>query len=233
MAIEARWRRLMNNPGQVLANRTKSLVRRAVRPVVVEWSRRSLERDGHLDFMANRPPEAFGGDFADLWYLYRLVRQHRPAVIVEFGSGCSTVVLAQALFDEARVTGRSPGFLYSIETTDQWREVTLGSIPEHLRGLCEVRHGPVRVVEHQGQPVFVHENVPEVQIDMLYLDSPALTDEVRVAADPVLLEKRLSSGFVGVVDGRPENVRFLKENLGHRYDFRENVVLGSTVFQRR
>lgn len=77
-------------------------------------SRRALQARGYLDFLAKRPPDAIPPEPADLWYLYRLVRRTKPRMILEFGSGCSTVLLAQALFDNTKESERQRGFLYSL-----------------------------------------------------------------------------------------------------------------------
>ena len=105
-------------------------------------SRRELEQRGYLDFAKKRPPDAFPPDAADLWYLYRLVRTHKPLVILEFGSGCSTAVLTQALFDNGAESGGRVGHLYSLDTVEYWAGVTETSMPKHLAGFYEIRTAP-------------------------------------------------------------------------------------------
>jgi hypothetical protein len=87
--------------------------------------------------------------------------------------------------------------LVALESSEHWQRVTASSIPEYLEEICEIRHAPVEVVEYKGERVFRHLNVPRTAIDMLYLDSPALSENVRVAVDPVVLEDQFSRYFVG------------------------------------
>src|SRR4029077_13970449 len=56
------------------------------------------------EFHAKREVSAFGPDYGDLWFLYNKVRKRCPRTIIEFGSGISTVCLAQALFDNGSGT---------------------------------------------------------------------------------------------------------------------------------
>lgn len=49
------------------------------------------------DFVAKRPSGSLKPDYADLWFLYSLITKRRPKVVLEFGSGVSTVVMARAL----------------------------------------------------------------------------------------------------------------------------------------
>ena len=151
-------------------------------------------------------------------------------MILEFGSGFSTVFLAQALFDNVKESGDQPGFLYSLDVEEYWAQVTRSSIPEILKGFYEIRHAPVVIVNHRDTPVFRHQNVPQVPVDMIYLDSPPLTQEVRVAIDPIDLEGLFRPGFVLCVDGRKENVRYLSRHLERRYRVRTNRILGNPTF---
>jgi len=78
-----------------------------------KWAKHQLERRGYLEFIAHRPAHAYAPDFSDLWFLYKIVRRRKPTWILEFGSGCSTVILAQALWDNERESvEKSSGHLY-------------------------------------------------------------------------------------------------------------------------
>jgi predicted O-methyltransferase YrrM len=193
-------------------------------------SRQALKRRGYLDFFATRPSDAIPPDHADLWYLYQLVRKKKPQVIFEFGSGCSTVLLAQALADNARDSAAQRGFLYSLDVDEKWAQVTRDTIPEGLASFYEIRHAPVAIVHHKGIPAFRHHNVPQVPVDMIYLDSPPLTPDVRVAIDPLELESLFRPGFVMCVDGRKENVRYLRSYLQRSYRIHTSRVRGNTTF---
>jgi len=65
---------------------------------------------------------------------------------------------------------------------------------------------------------------------VLDLDGPALTPERQVAIDPLSLEDRLRPGFTMVVDGRFENVAFLRRYLRRSYSVRSSRLRGDTTF---
>lgn len=186
-----------------------------------KWEEHQLRQRGYLALLASRPPHAFPPDCADLWFLYQTVRRRKPRTILEFGSGCSTVILAQALWEnrqEADGTSR----LHSIESDPSWRDVTVHALPPHLQDICDVRYSPVREVDYEGTPAFRYVEISEsVRPDMVYLDGPPLTSERQVAIDLLDLEERFSEEFCLVVDGRWRNVLFLKRYFKRRYRIRE------------
>ena len=78
----------------------------------------------------------------------------------------------------------------------------------------------------------VYKNLPNITPDLIYLDGPD-PDAVKskifnlnyentnnpVSADILLYEYRLKPGAIIVVDGRPNNVVFLKNHLKRKYKF--------------
>ena len=197
-----------------------------------EWARRRLQTRGFLDFLASRPAHAIGPDFSDLWFLYQSVRRRKPTCILEFGSGCSTVLLAQALWDNERETlGKSRGVLYSIDSDPGWADVTISSLPDHLRPRTEVHFSRVLEIGYEGTPVFRHADVPDVTPDFLYLDGPPLTPDRRVAIDVLDMEPRFQPGFYLVVDGRKENTAFLLKHLKKKYAYKYRRQFRNSVFE--
>jgi hypothetical protein len=153
-------------------------------------------------FQCNRPSESAALDFGDLWFLYAQARERRPAVILEFGSGASTVVLAQAVFDN------TVGHVYSVEGDPRWAQSTTECMPKHLRTLCTVRYCPVRKVPYSNSLWgLTHVNLPAVIPNMVYLDGPEGVGLRRPAIDLLELEIRrfywsiLRDGTVSPRDG--------------------------------
>ena len=172
----------------------------------------------------DRPAGAIRPEWADLWYLYRLVRTMKPGVILEFGSGCSTIVMASALRRNRR------GRLYSIETDPRWYRATLDATSPELRDVVVITLCPLEEITVHDVPAFRHRDIPTVVPDLLYLDGPALTPERQVAVDPLDLEDRLRPGFTMVVDGRLENAAFLRRHLRRSYSVRFSRLRGNTTF---
>lgn len=189
--------------------------------------RRLAERGYAQLILEKRPKEALAPEWTDLWFLYEHVRAANPRTILEFGSGCSTTILAQALADN----GRPDSSLMSIDADAHWAGVTRQAIPPHLQRLVQVHHCPAVPVDFNGVPAWEHAGLPAVEADFIYLDGPALTAERQVAVDVVKLEPRLPAGSVIIVDGRDVQVEFLRKTLKRRYDFSRISFPRDSVFK--
>ena len=177
--------------------------------------RRALAARGYDRLFDARPAHAYPPVWSDLWLLYRLVRTFKPKVMLEFGGGCSTLIYAQALADNA--AEGAAGYLYSLDADKEWAGITAGSLPAHLKAYCEVAYTPAVPVEYDGTLGWRYRDVPDVALDFIYLDGPALTPERRVAVDVLDLESRFQSGFHLVVDGRSRNCAFLEAHFQQQF----------------
>lgn len=190
--------------------------------------RRALRRLGYLALFDARPRDAKPPVWSDLWAIYSQVRERKPKVLLEFGSGCSTIIFAQALADNT--AEGAPGFLYSLDADAHWGQVTIDSLPGHLRAFCDITLTE-RVEAQLGEtPVWRFAQVPDVVPDMIYLDGPALTPERRAAIDVLDMEDNFPAGFRLLVDGRSFNRRLLEKNFKRRYDRRHRPILKSTTY---
>ena len=179
------------------------------------WSRLQLKHRGLLALLDNRPPAAYAPYCEDLWYLYRLVRKTKPQCVLEFGAGCSTVILAQALHDNGS------GHLYSVDAVEYWARVTWDSMPPHLQKLTTSTASEIVATEVGGERVLRHASVPDVAPDFIFLDGPDFQDfklgTLSAVCDPVDLEDRFRPGFCMVVDGRVDNTAFLRRHFKRKY----------------
>ncbi len=184
------------------------------------------ERRLHL--VDARPADAKPPVWSDLWAIYSQVRERKPKVMLEFGSGCSTIIQAQALADNT--AQGAPGFLHSLDADARWGQVTINSMPEHLRQYCDITLTE-RVEDMLGDvPVWRFAQIPDVVPDMIYLDGPALTPERRAAIDVLDMEERFPAGFRLLVDGRSFNRTLLEKHFKRRYDRRHRPILKSTTY---
>ena len=147
---------------------------------------RALGRLGYLSLFDARPAASKPPVCSDLWAIYSQVRERKPKVLLEFGSGCSTIIYAQALVDNA--AEGSPGFLHSLDADAHWGQVTIDSMPKHLRQYCNIIL--TQRVEDMlgGVPVWRFALVLDVTPDMIYLDGPALTAECCSSVDVLDME---------------------------------------------
>lgn len=190
---------------------------------------RRLRENGVIDALSRRPHGAFPPNYPDLDYLYQTVVERRPRVIFEYGSGCSTIAMAAALAKTFPRAGSAT--VFSFEADEAWAQATLSSIPPELLPWIKLTHSPLEIIRVNGSPLYVHTARPDVVPELLYLDGPALTHEVRGAGDVLLFEKELSPRFFMVVDGRNENVEILRRALKRRYRFRRRHLFFNSTFE--
>ncbi len=120
-----------------------------------------------------------------------LIREHRPEVIVEAGSGRSTVMLADVL------SRMGDGYLVSLEHLPEFELSTTQWLAENsLDEFAEVRYAPI--VNGWYDPAAWADLT---DIDILIVDGPPghLSPLAREPALPLLLD-RLSPGSVVVLD---------------------------------
>lgn len=193
-----------------------------------------LGRRGYVSLFNARPPDAYPPDWADLWFIYQTVRERKPATVLEFGSGCSTIMIAQALADNA--AEGSPGHLHSLDTKPEpggtdWAQVTLDSIPGDLKQFCTLKSTSVSLSEYEGHPVWRYDEVPDISPDFIYLDGPDFVNSPhKVAANVLDLEPGFSPEFRLLVDGRTKNCSFLDAHFKKRYRKTNHQWLHNTVY---
>lgn len=158
--------------------------------------------------------------YADWWFMYNFIKKRKPALVFEFGSGITSFMIAQAMKENGT------GHCYSFESEEYWAKENSNFMPRELRKYCEIRHSPVAVTERDGIPVFKYTGVPELKPDFVYLDGPALNERVKSTVNPLDLDFSYM-----IVDGRGDNVEFLKERL-KGYKFRHSVLFGRSSFEK-
>jgi predicted O-methyltransferase YrrM len=144
--------------------------------------------------------------------LVRHVRRARPSVILECGSGASTLVLAQA----AKLNGR--GRVYSIDHDADFARRTREMLEEYgLSDWAEISHAPLRPIEIGGAQWqwYAPEALPATPpIDLLFIDgppSPNLESTTRYPAGPMLFQRLAPGGSVFADDTkRPGETEVLR-----------------------
>jgi predicted O-methyltransferase YrrM len=144
--------------------------------------------------------------------LVRHVRRAGPGVIVECGSGASTLVLAQAV----RLNGR--GHVYSIDHDPDFARRTREMLEEHgLSEWADVTHAPLRQVDIGGMrwEWYDPHSLPVTPpIDLLFIDGPPSDTPkplARYPAGPMLFQRLAPGGSVFADDTkRPGETEILR-----------------------
>ena len=134
-----------------------------------------------------------------LRHLYDHVNTARPRLVLECGSGLSTVIMAYAI----RRAGHD-GRIVALEHLERFAERTRGMLEDHgLTDVAEVRLAPLKDVVIDGEPWPWYEPscIPDEPIDLLFVDGPpgATREDARYPALP-LVRDRLQEGSTLILD---------------------------------
>lgn len=208
-----------------------------MRRLIGWWSKRKLASVGFLgiisEFHKKRPPSSTKPVWADLWFLYKNVRERKPRVIWEFGSGCSTLALAYALWKNSKEGHK--GFMYSIDSEESWGNSTRSLTPGFLLPFYELVRSPT---VKAGSIGLRHTVLPDAIPDFVYFDGPVgastegyVRGQPIIAVDLLAIEQKLPNDFFLVVDCRRDNVHFLQHNLKRKYKFWRRKYIPQYIFE--
>ncbi len=168
-------------PTHVTAARHGPLVRARkwlVDTMVAQRSRRARRRlESMTDLWALMTQVAAGtavtgASYSDYLTLYEQVRAHRPREILECGTGISTVVLAQALRDNAAEDGGAPGRVTSMEDDAEWYHAASARLPEDVADIVDIVHSPKADGFYKCFRGVCYETLPDRPYDFVFSDGP-------------------------------------------------------------
>lgn len=179
--------------------------------------------------LLNRPKEAFPPNWLDLYRLYHFIQRRKHRVILELGSGCTTLIMAQSLLDNHPISK-----MYTVETQPQWQKVTDDCIKRTFSdtSFIKVNHSDVEMKEGKdGFTYYRHLNIPEIIPSLIYLDSPQLVKSKQsIITDLVDLESKLPY-FDIIIDGRLKTFKWTVANLSRQYKITRHFSLGIFEYQ--
>lgn len=208
-----------------IADRLKRTVDRKFRQLFRQMQfLEALRQD--LGFARSLPPA--GGKAASPDFLKMLsdhALQARPHMVVECGSGLSTVVIARCL----QINGA--GHVYSMEHMEKFAELTRRELARQgVEEWATVIDAPLGPCEFGGRRFswYSTAGLPDGTIDLLIVDGPPARtgSSPRYPAGPVLFPRLAPDGAIFVDDaGRPEELAVIadwRKEFPH-LDFHTNV----------
>lgn len=160
-----------------------------------------------------------GTKFPTLWRAVRIILNEKPALILECGTGLSTIVLAAAV---KQLRGRIPGYqgkIISMESVDLWFETARKNLPDKYADVVELVLGPRVKYEFLFFRGYRHSNIPPLDYDFVFLDGPSYDDENggSFCADVFHVAEISSAPIIrGVIDTRVSSVCVLQKVFGKR-----------------
>ena len=185
----------------------------------------------------------YNPEIVDLARIYNFVKQEKPFTILEFGVGYSTIVMAQALYEnymsfdknkQKKIRNSKMFQIYCVDSSKKWITNTSKKVPNHLKKIIKFNHSKVKTILYNGEVCHVYSKIPNINPEFIYLDGPHPLDPVGkinnisfsckertpISADICFLESTLLPGTNILVDGRTNNVRFLERNLKRKYQIK-------------
>lgn len=186
-------------------------------------------------------------NFPDLARLHWLALSRKTINILEFGSGYSTAILADAMrllhahfqpWAAANTRCATPFHVYSVEEDQSYLERSTARLGSELGRFATISRSSVELVTHDFRVVTVYSCLPNISPDFIYLDGPSqyattaalngfsLNDRARMpmSADILRVEFFLEPGTLVVADGRTQNARFLKAYLRRNWAYQHDPV---------
>lgn len=186
-------------------------------------------------------------NYSDLCRLHFISLSRKAINVLEFGSGYSTVVLADAMrilsrkFIEniAEVTRvGNPFHVYSVEEDHYYRSLTASRLNEELQSFATVQQSSVETLLHDNRVASIYTLLPDIVPDLIYLDGPSQfatssnhcglsinkSYRMPMSADILRFEFFLEPGTLIIVDGRTNNARFLRSYLRRNWIYRFDTI---------
>jgi hypothetical protein len=211
---------------------------------------------GVMEHVSGKLATPFRPEKHDLVRLHRLIRSRRSFTVLEFGTGYSTAVMADALQKNETdwnrlqtkpdVRNRFMFQLFVVDASEKWMEVSRKRIPAHLADRVHFKFSEIEISTYNHQLCHYYKSLPDVVADFIYLDGPSAKDvkgeinglsfrncEERtvMSADLLLMESTFLPGTYITVDGRTNNARFLARNFQRKYDISWDTQADATNFE--
>ena len=187
-----------------------------------------LELQGVLPLLVSGSQAELPPVFCDLAFLHRAVSKKQPKIVLEFGVGFSTLVMAHALKQRHKPSSAEFWKIYSVDTSVEWIQNLKQKLPNDLATFVTMTQSDVEILESNGQLCHAFQKLPNVRPEFIYLDGPdprAVKGNVRgleftmndgrtrppVSADILFYETTLRRRSIIVVDGRLHHVWFWKQ----------------------
>ena len=228
-----------------------TLFRRALSKILKAFyrvqARRYINREALSKYFIDGDQTEIAANLVDLHNLHSLIKKRKPKVVLEFGVGFSTLVIADAL--KKNTDNGYKGRLLTVDAEPFWLENTQQKLPDYLRKFVQFVCSDTEVGSYQGQLCHYFKLLPDIVPNFIYLDGPSPKSvkgennwrlsfgrdgkQIRpaVSADILLYESTAPIDFFILIDGRYDNFRFLSRNLRGKYKIKRDLARKFSTFE--
>jgi hypothetical protein len=188
----------------------------------------------------------FEPKFSDLCRLHYIALTRKSINILEFGSGFSTVVLADAMrilrgqfYKYAKENFRIdvPFHVFSVEEEQRFLEISQNRL-QNLSAFATISRSSVELIRHDNRVATLYSKLPNISPDFIYIDGPSQfcnTSDINrfsfnsksrapMSADVLLFEFFLEPDTLLLIDGRTANAQFLMAYLKRKWAYHHDEV---------
>jgi len=200
------------------------------------------------DMSVNNPYEP---EFDDLYLLHSYIIKFRRMTVLEFGTGWSTLVMANAikynlskyLRNIKNLRLNNAGEVHTLDNEKKWLNKTKQKTLKYKNNI-KFHYSEAFMDSFNGRICTSFKNLPKINPDFIYLDGPDQfnirkercgininhKDLMPMSCDILRIESFLKPGTIIVVDGRAANSRFLKSNFQRKWQYSYNQTNDQHVF---
>tara|TARA_B100001142_G_C14239309_1_gene618677 strand:+ start:126 stop:992 length:867 start_codon:yes stop_codon:yes gene_type:complete len=192
----------------------------------------------HLRTVTKNEAKPFIPEASDLCRLHWTILSGKIINTLEFGSGFSTVFMADAKYilnyyfkDLKNMRYEKIFHVYSIEEDKKYIKTTHKRIPFYLKKHVTLIHDKIDIITYKDRFASKYKNLPNISPDLIYLDAPSIyftkksykgfsflpINRVPMSADILFIEYFLEPGTIIIVDGRTANANFLKDHFNRNW----------------
>lgn len=184
-------------------------------------AKRQILRNKALAALIAADSPSTGANYYDYWLLYSLIRKHKPKEVLELGPGITTLVIAQALYENGS------GRVTAMEDLLKYRDALLEIIPPYLAPFIDLHLSPSSQVHWGPFRGRAYERIPERDYELVWVDGPNYDGENEFDADILQLISKSQKPITAYVDSRVGSCFIYKLVFGHKFKYDYIRQLGS------
>ena len=187
----------------------------------------------------------------DLFLLHRYIILFKRMTVLEFGTGWSTLVMANAVRHNKikyaqniqNLRLNNPGEIHTIDNEKKWLKNTKKISKKYSKNI-KYYFSEAYMNSLNGKICTSFKKLPKINPDFIYLDGPDQfnikgnkfginlnhKDLMPMSSDLLRIEHFLKPGTILVVDGRAANSRFLKSNFQRKWKYSYNRTNDQHIF---
>jgi len=177
------------------------------------YSKFILEKIYHIKIPINQ--HYFEPDYSDLYNIFCIVKNRKPKISLEIGSGYSTYIISETLKRLSMKDGLKRK-LYCLEQEEKYLKIIKNYQNLGNSNLIKFIKTDLEVKNYLNHKVSVCSNYPKSEINFFYEDRTDHKD-TSIAADALLIEEKMPKDYAICIDGMIDTVDFYKKNLKRKY----------------